>query len=116
MIKIRKALTGTIAALALGATVLASVSPANADWRSQRHNGGGRRGGGNGGAIAAGIIGGLALGALAAGAARSQPRSYYAPAPAYEPVYSPEVCYDVEKRVYNRWGQFLGYRMVTVCE
>ncbi len=114
MTTIRKALTGTIAALALGATVLATATPADAGWRSQRHNGGGR--GGNGGAIAAGIIGALALGALAAGATRSQARPYYSPSPAYAPAYSADECYDVEKRVYNRWGQFLGYRMVTVCQ
>jgi hypothetical protein len=118
MTKIRGLLTGTITALALGATVLVSATPASADWRGHRRQSGGHRGG-NGGAIAAGIIGGLALGALAAGAARADTRrSYYAPAPAYAPVesYSYGGCYDIEKPAYNRWGQFLGYRLVTVCE
>ena len=116
MITIRKALSSTITALVLGATVIVSATPASADWRSN-HRHGGR--GGNGGAIAAGIIGGLALGALAAGAARADTRrSYYAPAPAYAPVesYSYGGCYDIEKPAYNRWGQFVGYRLVTVCD
>ena len=113
MITLRKALTGSIAALALSATVLATATPASADWRGHRR-------GGNGGAIAAGIIGGLALGALAAGAARADTRTYYAPAPA--PVYVPSYsysyggCYEVEKPAYNRWGEFRGYRLVTVCD
>ena len=116
MTKIRSLLTGTITALTLGATVLATATPASADWRGHRKHGGWHRGG-NGGAIAAGIIGGLALGALAAGAARADTRrSYYAPAPAYAPSYSYGGCYDIEKPAYNRWGQFLGYRLVTVCD
>jgi hypothetical protein len=115
MITIRKALTGTITALVLGATVITSATPASADWRGHRRHGG--HGGGKGAAIAAGIIGGLALGALAAGAARADTRrSYYAPAPAYAPSYSFGGCYDIEKPAYNRWGQFLGYRLVTVCD
>jgi len=117
MTKIRGLLTGTITALALGATVLVSATPASADWRGHRRQSGGHRGG-NGGAIAAGIIGGLALGALAAGAARADTRRSHYAAPAYAPVesYSYGGCYDMEKPAYNRWGQFLGYRLVTVCE
>jgi hypothetical protein len=117
MTKISTLVRGTITALALGATVLATATPASADWRGNRRHGG--HGGGHGGAIAAGIIGGLALGALAAGAARADTRrSYYAPAPAYAPIesYSYGGCYDIEKPAYNRWGQFMGYRLVTVCE
>ena len=115
MTKIRSLLTGTITALALGATVLVTATPASADWRGHRRHGG--HGGGKGAAIAAGIIGGLALGALAAGAARADTRrSYHAPAPAYAPSYSYGGCYDIEKPAYNRWGQFLGYRLVTVCD
>mgnify|MGYP006271115351 CR=1 FL=1 len=114
MSKIRKAISGTIAALALGATVLASVTPASADWRGHRRHGGG----GWGAPVAAGIIGGLALGALAASSARAETRTYYAPAPApvYVPSYSYGSCYDVEKPTYNRWGEFRGYRLVTVCD
>jgi hypothetical protein len=113
MSTIRKTISGTIAALALGATVLASATPASADWRGHRRHGGG---GGWGAPVAAGIIGGLALGALAASSARAQTRTYYAPAPAYVPSYSYGGCYDMEKPVYNRWGEFRGYRLVTVCD
>lgn len=111
MITIRKAMTGTITALALGATVLATATPASADWRGHR-----RHGGGWGAPVAAGIIGGLALGALAAGSARAQTRTYYVPAPVYVPSYSYGGCYDIEKPMYNRWGEFRGYRLVTVCD
>lgn len=115
MTKTRKFLTASIGALALGATLLVSAVPASADWRGHRRQG---KHGGHGGAIAAGIIGGLALGALAASSARAQTRTYYAPAPAYAPTYSYSYggCYDVEKPVYNRWGEFRGYRLVTVCD
>jgi len=119
---IRKTITGTIAALALSATVLATVTPAEAGQRHRRH-------GGNGGAIAAGIIGGLALGALAAGAARADTRSYYAPSYA-RPVYAGHgysgygyaqqsyynSCYRTDQPAYNRHGHFVGYRRVTICD
>lgn len=105
MTRIRKTLTGAVAALALGATVAASATPAAADWRGYHHRG-------NGGAVAAGVIGGLALGALAAGAATAAPR-YYAPAYA-APVY--DSCYRRDEPTYDRWGRFVGYRDVTVCD
>ena len=61
-----------VAAVALGSALLAlAPSDASAQYR--------RRGPGSG-AIAAGVVGGLALGALAAGAARPY---YYGPDPAY---------------------------------
>ena len=43
----------------------------------------------NGGAVAAGIIGGIAAGAIIAGAANSGPRSYY-DGPTYAPAYAVE--------------------------
>jgi len=107
MTMIRKTLTGAITALALGATVAATATPAAADWRGYHHRG-------NGGAIAAGVIGGLALGALAAGSARS----YYAPAygaPAYVGAGYGD-CYLQDQPAYDRWGRFRGYRQVTVCD
>jgi hypothetical protein len=110
MTTIRKTLTGAVAALALGATVAASATPAAADWR-------GHHGGRNGGAIAAGVIGGLALGALAAGSAYGSPR-YYTPSYA-TPVYAgPSYgdCYTQDQPAYDRWGRFRGYRQVTVCD
>jgi hypothetical protein len=109
MTMIRKTLTGAIAALALGATVAATATPAAAGWRGHRH-------GGNGGAIAAGVIGALALGALAAGSSRN----YYAPSyatPAYAGGYGGGYgdCYLQDQPAYDRWGRFRGYRQVTVC-
>ncbi len=118
----RKIFTGAIAALALTATFAATVTPAEA---GQRHR---HRGGGNGGAIAAGIIGGLALGALAAGAAHASPsygapryysHSYSRPVTYASPVYvgqTYDVCYRKQRPAFNRWGDFIGYRIVTVCE
>ena len=71
------------AALTAGSALAISTSDAEARWRGHR--------GYNGGAVAAGVIGGLALGALAAGAASpaygySYGSPYYAqPAPTYYP-------------------------------
>ncbi len=70
------------AALVIGAAV--APAPAEAGWRGRNY----------GGAVAAGVIGGLALGALAAGAAR--PAYGYAPAPVYAapPAYGYAPVYD----------------------
>lgn len=94
-----------LAALALaGATILASAGTADAGWR--RHGWGGPGWGpgyyygpryrNNGAAVAAGIIGGLAVGAIAA-QAYNQPRCWYEP-----------------QTFYNSWGQAY-YRNVRVC-
>jgi len=56
-------------------------------WRGYGYRGGyygGGYGRNNGAAVAAGVIGGLALGAVIAGAASAPPPGYYAP-PAYAP-------------------------------
>lgn len=97
----RKALIGALAALTLGASVAATTTPAAArGW---------------GVPIAAGIIGGLALGAIAAGAHAHD----YAPAPAYyyppEPAYAP-ACHRENRPVYGAWNEFLGWRPVRVCD
>ena len=55
--------------------------------------------------IVAGIAGGLALGAIAAGA--------YGYGYRYRPHY--RSCWDERRPVYNRWGDFRGYRFVRVC-
>lgn len=70
MITIRKTFAGGLAALSLGACIAAATTtPAEAQWRGHRggyyHNGG-YYGGGWRGPAAAGLIGGLALGTLAA--------------------------------------------------
>jgi hypothetical protein len=59
----------------------------------------------NGGAVAAGLIGGLALGALAATAARP---AYYYPTTYAAP------CYIERRRVYDRYGRIVVQR-VQVC-
>ncbi|WP_232631741.1 hypothetical protein [Methylobacterium sp. Leaf118] len=72
---------------------------------------------GDGGIIAAGIIGGLALGGLAAAAA-AQPR-YVAPYPAYgyRRVYYAPVrdCWIARRRARDDYGNFY-YRRTRVCE
>ena len=70
MTRTRKIITASIAALTLGGAVAGTSTPAAAwcnGWTCYSD-------GPSGGAIAAGVIGGLALGAMAAGAANAQPR------------------------------------------
>ncbi len=90
-----------VAALTLAGAL--AITPAEAGWRGHR----------GGAPVAAGIIGGLALGALAAGSANAYyaPRAYYAPAPAY--AYGG--CRIERQPAYNRWGHFAGWRRVRVC-
>ncbi len=91
MTRSRKIITASIAALTLAGTVAATTTPAAA-W-------GYRHGWGWGGpAIAAGVVGGLALGAMAASAA-----------PAYY-----DTCVS-RQAVYDDWGRFRGYRRVRVA-
>ena len=90
----KKTLTASLAALTLGMTVLTSATPASA------------RGGG---LLAAGIIGGLALGAIAAGSAQAAP-GYYGP----QRVYGGE-CWMERREVTNSWGDVVGYRRIRVC-
>lgn len=94
----------TLTVLATAATLaIAAVSaPQQAEAR------------GRGGAVAAGIIGGLALGAIAAGAAHS----YYGPGPGYYaygpgPVAYGPGCYWTRERVWTNWGW--RFRRVRVC-
>ena len=110
---IHKTLAATITGLGIAAML--AVTPASAGWR-------GHRGGWGGGAIAAGVLGGLALGAVAASAA--QPRYAYAPtyAPAYDPGYVQDegygyepVCYKTWRPVYRSDGTYLRDRLVRVC-
>ena len=92
MTMIKKTLTAGFATLALaGAMTMSASNEAEARWRR----------GHAGGAIAAGVIGGLALGAIAASAA--QPRVVGS-------------CYTVRRTV---WDDFRGHyvtRRVRVCE
>ena len=101
-----------LAAVSLGTATIAT--PAAADgWH---HGYGGHRGFGGPG-IAAGIIGGLAVGALIAGAAHSH--DYAEPVPVYAPapVYAEEGprCWNDRVAQYDEWGHFVGYGYQRVC-
>ncbi|MDB5596894.1 MAG: hypothetical protein JWM36_3855 [Hyphomicrobiales bacterium] len=110
---LHKSVAGALAALTLGAAVAASATPAAADWRGHRGGGyhqgwgGGHRGWGA--PVAAGLIGALAIGAIAANSNRG-----YAE-PAYAAGYGGD-CFRQDRPTYDRWGRFLGYRAVTVCD
>ena len=104
MLKAKKLLVAGLSATTIVSMVSLTASPADAGYRyhsyrsypiyTHRHRS-------NGGAIAAGVIGGLALGALATGAAR--------------PAYGYGGCYEVDRRYVDQWGRpFL--RRETVCE
>jgi len=106
----------TAPALGLALAALVAVTPVLADWQG-RH--GGRSHGHHssrgigGGAIAAGIIGGLALGALAADASR---HSFAAPAYAMEPDdYDAPVCHREVRPVHDAWGRYVGERVRRIC-
>jgi len=92
----KKSLTASIAAVAIGLTI-ASTSPASAGGWNHNWNG----------PVAAGVVGGLALGAIANGGG-------YAPAYYDAPVYGE--CYVTRRPAYDNWGNFVGYRRVRVCD
>ncbi|TGD93437.1 hypothetical protein EU555_33240 [Methylobacterium nonmethylotrophicum] len=70
----------------------------------------------DGGALAAGIIGGLALGGLAAAAASQPHYAYPAPAYGYRPVYyaPPRDCWIQRRRARDEFGNVY-YRRMRVC-
>lgn len=71
-----------------------------------------------GGAVAAGVIGGLALGAIA-GSAAANSNGYnggYAPAYAAPQPYYGGGCYYQRRPVYDEDGELVGHRRVRVCE
>ena len=113
--KAKRAVLGAVAALTLGAAIVGSTAPAEAQWRG--HWGGGWGGYRyrpyyGGGAVAAGLVGGLALGALATapyyGYGYPYRRAYYAPV-----AYGCD-CW-VERRVrINRFGERI-VRRVQIC-
>ena len=72
----------------------------------------------HGGEIAAGVIGGLALGAIA-GSAAANANGYngaYAPAYAAPQPYYGGGCYFQRQPVYDEDGELVGHRRVRVCE
>lgn len=91
MTRFRKTIAASLAALTLAGTLAASATPAAA-WGWRHHY----RGWGGPG-IAAGVIGGLTLGAIAASAATSY-----------------DTCV-VRQRVYDSYGDFVGWRRVRVA-
>ncbi|MGZ5508603.1 MAG: hypothetical protein ACXWKH_19695 [Limisphaerales bacterium] len=103
----RKILTAVAAAVILATAAVSTSTPAEASWR--------------GGGVAAGIVGGLAAGALIAGAARGPYYGYgpgyygYAPAPVYYGpgyAYGPP-CFWQRQRFWDGYGWRL--RRVWVC-
>ncbi len=117
----RRMRIASAAALLAGATVLASSADARprgyvypyGGYYYRHHNGWN-----NGGAAAAGVIGGLALGALAAGAANNSYYNTYPTYPAYgAPAYGYGYgygCYITHEQVYDAWG-YPHWRRVRVC-
>ena len=89
----KKTLTAAAAALTLGFAIAASSAPAEARWN-------------RGGAFAAGAAIGL-LGAAATAHAYNAPRHGYA--------YHGGECWREKREVYNRYGDFAGYRSIRVC-
>lgn len=73
-----------------------------------------------GGAIAAGVLGGLAVGAIAGSAAANSNNGYYGGGPAYAPAYAAPAygggCYFTRQPVYDEDGEVVGHRRVRVCE
>lgn len=133
MSKTKTLIASGLAALTLGTAVIASTSSAEARpygyGNGYRHagygyyGGGYRRGYGGGGALAAGLIGGLAVGALAAsnsgygyggGYGYGYPAYGYAPVTYGYPAYGGG-CYVVRNRYVNPWGQVV-VRREQVCE
>ena len=95
----KKAIAGGLAALTLATSAVAlSSTTASAQWR--------RGGWGGGPGFAAGVIGGMAAGALAAGAYGP----YYAPAPYPYPYGG---CYFAPQQVWNGYQWVV--RRVEVC-
>ena len=101
---IRTSLVAATAALAMGAALAASTTPAEAQWR---------RGGGYGPGLALGLGAGLLGGAIIANQRPYYYGGYYAPAYA-APVYAP-ACWRERRAVYDSWGNFRGYRAIRVC-
>ncbi len=88
----KKALTGAMGAIALAGAMAASAAPAEA------------RSGRNAAWIAGGVAAGL-LGAAVVSNAYAHPTYSYAPS-----------CWRERQQVHNRFGEFVGYRSVRVCE
>ncbi len=91
----RKLATAAVAALAVGAFVAVTMSPAEAKFGRKR-------------ALWGGIAAGLAGAAILGHAGRSHAQPVYE-----EPGY--QECWRERRPVYDRWGEFRGYRSIRVC-
>jgi hypothetical protein len=104
---LRKTVIGSLAAVTLAAGVAATATPAAARWyRGYWYPGYGWYSGYPdwGSAVANGVLGGIALGTLAASA--------YAYGPTY---YGYGGCYWYNRPTYDSWGNFMGYQPAEVC-
>ena len=118
--KMKKTLAAGLAAITLGGAAIASATPAAAQWGWGPRYGGYHYGYrhrpyyGGGGAVAAGLIGGLAIGALAARPAYGYaPVGYYG---GYAPVaygYGGE-CFVERRRTIDPWGRVI-VRKIRTC-
>lgn len=95
--RLKKTMGAGLAALTMAGTLTAFSTDASAQYRRYHHHRGG-----NGGAVAAGVVGGLALGALAAGAYNNGYGYNYGPGYA-APVYGSE-CRVYFRRVWDGYG------------
>lgn len=92
----KKALTGAIGAIALAGAMAASSGSAQA---------GPRYGAWVAGGVAAGIIGGALI---------ANSNAYAYPAYGYGVAYAPS-CWREARPMYDRFGNFLGYKRIRVC-
>lgn len=128
--KFSKFIAATAIVGVLAAVPLATATPAAAnDWGYRGyHHGGGYGGGGYGddwghhhhghggawaGVAAAGLLGALAVGAIANSARQPYYDSYQQPA--YYPRQTYRSCYLADQPVTDAWGQLLYYERVRVC-
>ena len=113
--KMKKTLAAGLAAVTLGGAVIASATPASAQWGwGPRYGYGyGYRPYYGGGAVAAGLVGGLALGALAARPAYAYPYygGGYAPVGYYG---GGGECFIERRRTVDPWGRVI-VRRVRTC-
>ena len=95
----------TLIAFAAAAAMIVAAAPQQAQAR-------------NGGAVAAGIIGGIAAGAIIAGAANSGPRNYY-DGPTYAPAYAvepaPRGCYAQQEVWSPRYQNYVVRNVRVPC-
>jgi len=127
MSTLRKTMTGAAVALAFAGPLALASTEASAGGRWRHHSGGNWAG-----PAMAGLIGGLALGAIASSASRRSYVDYghsYYPAGGYYPTggyypaggyggeagYGAMSCVKERRPAYDEWGRFLGYQKVRVC-